>query len=127
MSMAFKTALDTLETVLSRENDALLSAEFSALGPLKLEKLDAVTSVDRFQAKLELGEAVSSEIETQLSRIRGLVIRNAGLLQAALYGARSAQDRLTGLSRQDQQIGAYDKSGRPMSFESSGVNRKFKV
>lgn len=127
MSATFAQTLDHLEAVLDRENAALTSARFGELDTIKQDKLTASAALDRFQNGLALDQESREQAEIRLARIRDLVARNSGLLQAALHGARSAQDRLNGLTRQDQQVGAYDQAGRPVSLAQASVYRKFKV
>lgn len=127
MSTILTDALNDLEAVLRRENDALRQSQFFELGPLKEEKLTVMSRLDRLQGNLSVEGALKAELENRMIIVRDLVRRNSGLLQAALYGARSARDRLSGVTEQEQQVGAYDQSGRPVSLSNSVRLKKYKV
>lgn len=127
MSALFNQAIAALETVLEQENEALRTSQFGQLEQIKNDKLAAVARLDDFYQGLTLSADEKVAYQDRLSKLQGRVARNTGLLQAALYGARSAQDRINAIARQDRQVGAYDPSGRPLSFDTGEISRTLRV
>ena len=119
----FQSALDAVEASLQAERAALLSGDYKELDRVKSEKLTRISDLDRYQGALAVSAIDTAAAEIALGRIRKLSESNAGMMQAAIFGARAAQDRLHAITGQESQIGAYNANGRPLSL--GGASRGY--
>ena len=90
-----------LNDVLDLERQALLSADFDALGPLLDQKQGLLTQLERVAPR-----------RSELKRIAGSMADNQSILAAAIKGVAAAGERLEALQNVQNSLSVYDHSGR---------------
>ncbi len=104
MPTAPDTTTDQLLDLLDREKQAILAADFDALGCILAEK-----------------EALMPTLSTSPEKLPGLrdrAARNGRLLEAAMAGLRSAQKRLAILRDVGSSLSTYTKDGSKSRVET---------
>ena len=89
-----------LTDLLRLEKDVIRNAEFAALPDLVTRKEALLAELAGTPARLLLG-------------VQTMALENQRLLEAALRGVRSVQDRLAEIAKASKAHTGYDKSGKP--------------
>ena len=89
-----------LTDLLRLEKDVIRNAEFAALPDLATRKEVLLAELAGTPARLLLG-------------VQTMALENQRLLEAALRGVRSVQDRLAEIGKASKAYTSYDQSGKP--------------
>ncbi len=107
-----QTTIDSLDDLLEREREALLTGDVDGVARLHDEKGRLVDALNKFDTQEAL----------DLRELDEKVRRNQLLLDTALDGIRSVARRLAAIRRVKQSLETYDESGRKSSVDM-GVTR----
>ncbi|WP_424985694.1 hypothetical protein [Microbulbifer sp. S227A] len=109
--------IESLDELLDREREALLSGQLEQLGQLMSIKEDLIDRIN----------AINPDTQPALEKVHKKVTRNQALLNSALEGIRAVANRMAELRRVRSGFETYDRRGNRQTFgtrTSSNVEKR---